>query len=176
MKRLLWSIYIQPLHKTVTAIVVWVAIWALVGSRAGKKRWWRIGNLAVCLGIVAGILYATLYSRVESGNAVILTPFYSFLEAKSQPELYRSMLMNVYLFVPLGLSLPYVLSGRFRVPVTILLGLTLSVAVEWIQYRYGLGRCEADDVIMNTLGTAIGSMAWVIGEKIRGSAAPMDGG
>lgn len=100
-----------------------------------------------------------------------MTPFQSFMEAKKQPEIYRSMLMNVFLFVPLGLSFPYALPVQWNADVhivfTILLGCCLSVAVEVIQYRYGLGRCEVDDVIMNTVGALIGALAFVMGKIIK---------
>lgn len=113
----------------------------------------------------------TIYSREEGTNDIILIPFQSFIEAKKQPEMYRSMLMNVFLFVPLGLSFPYVLPVKWNAGVhivfTILLGYCLSGVVEVIQYRYGLGRCEVDDVIMNTVGALIGALAFVMGKVIR---------
>ena len=70
------------------------------------------------------------------------------------------MLMNVFLFVPLGLSLPFVL-GRGWLPrfTTIVVALAISAGIEYLQYRYALGRCEVDDVIMNTLGASVGCMA-----------------
>lgn len=113
----------------------------------------------------------TLYSREENTQEIILIPFQSFIEAKEQPEMYRSMLMNVFLFVPLGVSLPYVLPMRWHETVhtviTVLFGCCLSIAVEIIQYKYGLGRCEMDDVIMNTLGTLVGVQAYIIGNYLK---------
>ena len=51
------------------------------------------------------ILYATILNRALGDYAVILTPFATLIAARQQPELYREMLMNVFLFFPLGLTL-----------------------------------------------------------------------
>jgi glycopeptide antibiotics resistance protein len=62
--------------------------------------------------------------------------------------------------------LPNVLPSKWHhainVCLTILFGFTFSSIIEWCQYRYGLGRCEVDDVIMNTLGVVVGLSSYVI--------------
>lgn len=166
MSRFMWTIYVQPLNRIIFFIVLLIAVWSLAGYKAEKKKWWKLSNVAIFLCSFAAIAFMTVYSREAGAHKVILTPFQSFVEAKEQPELYRSMLMNVFLFVPLGLSLPNALPRRrhpvLNVCLTILFGFALSAVVEWCQYRYGLGRCEADDVIMNTLGSAIGASSYAI--------------
>ena len=42
----------------------------------------------------------------------VLMPFVGLIEAQTQPEMYRSMLMNVFLFVPFGLSMPHILPEK----------------------------------------------------------------
>ena len=78
--------------------------------------------------------------------------------------MYRMLFMNVALFIPLGLSLPFALPDRFRHKyiITVISGVLLSVAVEASQYFFNLGRCETDDVLMNTLGVIIGGTAFLI--------------
>ena len=49
-----------------------------------------------------------------------------------------------------------------RIIFTVFVGLLLSVAVEAIQYFGNLGMTETDDVICNTLGTAVGSCAYLL--------------
>lgn len=115
-------------------------------------------NAVGCLISLAAVLYLTVVRGEGGTTEVILQPFHSFIEAEVQPELYRSMLMNVFLFVPFGMTLPFVIRGKLRVPVTVIAALCLSVAVEFIQYRFSLGRCEVDDVICNTLGGLFGSL------------------
>lgn len=164
MRKLGWMIYIQPLNRIVAAMVLLVLLWGILGSRIDKKCWKAI-NAAAFLAGLAAVLYMTVAAREPGVQEAVFAPLQSFIEAKEQPEMYRSMLMNVFLFVPLGLSLPNVLPERrhpgVNVCLTIVVGFALSAAIEWCQYRYGLGRCEADDVIMNTLGAAIGSLSYL---------------
>ena len=113
---------------------------------------------------VAVILYATVISRGESSLGHDFTPFSSFQRAIEQPEMYRSMLMNVFLFEPLGLMLPFVIKGSTvkRILLTIVIGFALSVAIEASQYFFALGMAEADDVICNTVGAALGACAYFL--------------
>ena len=75
--------------------------------------------------------------------------------------------MNVFLFVPLELSMPYILPRKLHPIIwTMVFAFLLSVSIEYLQYRYGLGRCEVDDVIMNTAGAVIGSLANIISNTV----------
>lgn len=76
------------------------------------------------------------------------------------------MLMNIFLFEPIGLSLPNILPKKAHpVAATVIIAILSSVLIEAAQYCFCLGRCEIDDVIMNTLGTAIGGIAY--GNRLR---------
>lgn len=153
-------IYCQPLHCIVCSIFLLVFLWGYLAYREDNSLRWRLANGILFVGMTAVIFYMTVYTRGEGDSEAILRPFQSFQEAKIQPELYRSMLMNVFLFVPLGLSLPFVLGrGRFPDVISIVVALAISAGIEYLQYSYALGRCEVDDVIMNTLGAAVGCMA-----------------
>ena len=71
----------------------------------------RTVNYLGCILSVFGILAFTLLSRT-GGQGVFLTPF-RFLElAKDEPEFYRSFFMNVFLFVPLGVFMPYAIANK----------------------------------------------------------------
>lgn len=162
MSRLFWRIYIQPLRVIVVAMLFLLLIWTAVGNRAGKRLWWRLLNGVVFSGIVAAILYTTVFARGDSPQTPVWIPFHTFLEAKIQPELYRAMLMNVFLFVPVGLSLPNVLPRKAHpVAVTLVFAMLLSIGIEAAQLWFHLGRCETDDVVMNMLGAAIGVSAYI---------------
>lgn len=161
MGRIFLRIYIQPLHRIIIGMIILVILWAAIGKNAGRRHRWKLFNAAVFVGIVAVILYMTVFTRGEDPQAPVLMPFHSFMEAKIQPELYRSMLMNIFLFEPIGLSLPNILpKNAHPVAVTVVFALLLSIGIEVSQFYFHLGRCETDDVIMNTLGAAIGSAAY----------------
>lgn len=112
------------------------------------------------------ILHATLLSRTPGTYAAVLTPFAALAAARQQPELYREMLMNVFLFFPLGLTLSNALPRRWhrwlRIALTTLTGCILSAGIEYAQYRFALGMAETDDVICNTLGAFVGSASLLL--------------
>lgn len=155
-------IYVLDISTILIAIPILILVWSIIGAAFYKCM--RIIGAVLAVIALGAILYATVLSRSESGTEADFIPFSSFQRAKIQPEFYRSMLMNVFLFVPLGLSLPFALNGSTgkRILFSILTGLLLSVAVEAIQYFCNLGMTETDDVICNTLGTAIGSSAFLL--------------
>lgn len=112
------------------------------------------------------ILHATLLSRTPGTYAAVLTPFAALAAARQQPELYREMLMNVFLFFPLGLTLSNALPRKWhrwlRISLTTLTGCILSAGIEYAQYRFALGMAETDDVICNTLGTFVGATSLLL--------------
>ena len=64
-------------------------------------------------------------------------------------------LLNVALFIPLGIGLP-LLWKRFRNPVrTVFFGLLVSAAIEFLQL-FTLRATDINDLITNTLGTCLG--------------------
>ena len=156
------SIYVLDISTILITIPVLLLVWSVISAAFYNQM--RIIGAVLAVIAVGAIVYVTIISRGESEAGVDLIPFSSFERAKIQPEMYRSMLMNVFLFVPLGLSLPYVFGGGTakRILLTILIGFLLSVTVEAIQYFASLGMAETDDVICNTLGTTIGSCAHLL--------------
>lgn len=146
-----------------------LAAWGALPARVGARHW-RWGNLALVLLMTAAILYATLFSRAEGSTGLILTPFASLTAARVQPEIYREMLMNVFLFFPLGLTLSNALPRKWhrwlRIILTTFVGCALSAGIEYAQYRYALGLAETDDVICNTLGTFLGAASLLAAHAI----------
>ena len=166
MSKIFLRIYAQPLYLVVVEIILLIALWVWLKNRYGNRLWWKLFNLAVFVIVILAILYSTVYSRTENFQAPMFIPFHSFYQAKTEPEIYRSMLMNIFLFEPIGLSLPNILPNKAHpVATTVIIAMLLSVFVEATQYYFCLGRCEIDDVIMNTLGAAIGGIAY--GNRLR---------
>lgn len=69
------------------------------------------------------------------------------------------MIMNGVLYYPLGIALPYV-TGKYRY--SVLTGFALSVLIEAWQYCAGTGLAQGSDVIMNTLGVAVGGLSFLV--------------
>ena len=132
-----------------------------------------MANFVLFCAAVIAILCATILNRTPGNYELILTPFAALSAARQQPELYRAMLMNVFLFFPLGLTLSNALPQKWhrwgRIILTTLVGCALSAGIEYAQYRYALGMAEVDDVICNTLGAFIGSTSLLIAHAIEKS-------
>ena len=167
-------IYRQKLPHIELFIALLVLLWMIGEMCFGDKKRWRCWNGVVFAGAVTVILYLTVWSRGYSPHGVYLVPFRSFVRAKVQREIYRVLLMNVFLFVPIGLSMPRILPTKWkrRALPTVLFGMLLSIAVEWCQYQFRLGRCEVDDVIMNTFGTFIGTLSFTVPRLRRKDKTP----
>ena len=164
MRSLFHDFYVQPMNivyiETIAMYVIWTVAMLLLRGKA--KRIVSIAGLCMAAALVIAF---TILGR-KSGNTrdISLIPFISFVNAKVQPEFYRTMYMNMLLFMPLGLSMPFALPNKckHKALLTILIGAILSIAVEACQYLFSLGKCETDDVIMNTIGVAIGVTSFLI--------------
>ena len=162
-------IYALPLHMVIFLMLVLLIVWAMLSQHKNQKKR-TIINAALCFIAAFIILYATILNRTPGNYELILTPFAALSAARQQPELYREMLMNVFLFFPLGLTLSNALPRKWhrwlRIILTTLVGCALSAGIEYAQYRCALGLAETDDVICNTLGAFIGSTSLLIAHAI----------
>lgn len=169
---MLHYIYTRPLVVIILFMVLALAVWSGSAAYIASKRW-RRGNLILAVLMAVAILYATILTRSEGSAGLILAPFAALAAARQQPELYREMLMNVFLFFPLGLTLSNALPRKWhrwvRIILITLIGCILSAGIEYVQYRYALGMAEVDDVICNTLGAFIGSISLLIARAIEKS-------
>ena len=140
-------------------------LWPVLCQRVGERRRVLLNTALACAAAFI-ILYATILTRTPGNYELILTPFAALSAARQQPELYREMLMNVFLFFPLGLTLSNALPRKwhrwFRISLTTLTGCILSAGIEYAQYRFALGMAETDDVICNTLGAFAGAASLLL--------------
>ena len=89
-------------------------------------------------------------------------PFWSY----DRPELLVENIMNVIVFIPIGMILGSLLrvKGSWTSQATksitwlvaLLIGCSISITVEALQFWFMKGFSEVDDVMHNTLGTLIG--------------------
>lgn len=85
-------------------------------------------------------------------------PFWSYEAIENgKKNLLAENIMNVVVFVPVGLLLSCV-SRRLKWWMVLLIGFGISLSIESLQFLLKRGFSEADDVIHNTLGCAIGIM------------------
>lgn len=91
----------------------------------------------------------------EPGRSLNLLP----LVTLTQDEIQTSVL-NILMLIPFGFGLPFITDLRMKK--TVLAGMLFSIGIEFLQFLSGhvahmtFRVADIDDVIFNTLGTAIG--------------------
>ena len=79
-------------------------------------------------------------------------PFWSY----NRPELLVENIMNVIVFIPVGMILGSLLRVKGSCLIVLLIGCSISVTIEALQFCFLKGFSEVDDVMHNTLGCLIG--------------------
>jgi glycopeptide antibiotics resistance protein len=67
----------------------------------------------------------------------------------------EDMLVNIVLFVPIGMMLPFIFK-KHRFPMTALYGFLMTLAFELSQFIFAIGGFAYIDLITNTAGSVIG--------------------
>lgn len=112
----------------------------------GRRRWpWLPVGYSIFL-----ILYITLLRRAPGYDEDIHLTFRLFKNA----GLWAGNLLNLFLYVPFGWTAQKRFRGRKGK--IIAAGLLLSACCEGIQYVTSRGCADVNDVLFNTLGTAVG--------------------
>ncbi len=148
---------------------------ACIGMILYRSLWswaWNRGHGGLIQGVtggllglwILGILWATL-GRAPGQRQGILIPFYSlYLGVTENHEMFRSMFMNVLLFLPGGFLLG-LLDGKGSVRRKAGILILSSLVIELLQFGFCLGKAEVDDVICNGLGAILGILAAKFGSK-----------
>lgn len=140
--------------KNLTTLTIYILISLLIATvllymGRGKRITKIIAGVLVLISFY-GILSYTVLHRTPSDTHTIV------FSAAIGNEFIRELYMNALLYYPFGLTLT-VLIG----PWSILIAFLLSLAIELRQYMAGSGLAQGTDVIMNTLGAAIGAVPYV---------------
>lgn len=167
--RLLSEMYEIPWYVYAVLVVTVVAVWGVLIGYFRERRAFRV-LCAVGASLTAiGILCITVLFRTEQDSALILQPFAVFAHAAQYHDVYNQMVLNIILFVPLGLTLPTALPRKCKHPlvVTVACGVGLSVLAEYGQWALSRGYSEVDDVMLNTLGAVIGLLSYAVAAQLR---------
>lgn len=119
----------------------------------------------------------TLFGRIaKPGYYGVYPPFHSvgtIIENIKKSGIRSNFLGNILLFIPIGLLFPMV-TGKTRWYWTIGAGLSFSLLIETIQLITSLGYFDPDDIMLNTLGMAIGFGLWKFVHRKRIETADND--
>lgn len=163
----LW--YETPTYIYLIGICVCVLAWsALAHFFRDRKLWFKINLIVFILALVA-VLFITVFLRSGQEAKITLIPFSVFELAKQYPDVYNQIMLNVVLFVSIGLSLPFVFEKIIKHPVmmTVICSLVFSVVIETLQYVFACGYSEIDDIIFNTTGAFVGTLSYYISYLLR---------
>ena len=136
----------------------------------GIRTGGRYASVLALLEWMTLVLCATVIFREGSAERGFrLIPFSSYWDFGPHGYLLEAVaekLLNVALFVPVGLLIGCEFKGMTWKKVLVI-EICLSVAIELMQFVFGKGLCEVDDVMHNTLGCLIGYGIYVVIRKIR---------
>ena len=93
-----------------------------------------------------------------------LVPFVSLLRGGSLWKFTYLFVGNLIWFMPFGILLSHL--TKIRRYKMILYGFFLSLLIETMQFVFGTGVSELDDVILNTLGVYLGTNSYRISKNI----------
>ncbi|MBQ8539076.1 MAG: VanZ family protein [Ruminococcus sp.] len=156
--------YEIPVAVVTLIILAAILLWGVVGGIFFDRSWWRVTNIFLLVLSVLLIVLITSVLRNNEKSGIYLIPFSILEQARIYPDVYNQMVLNVLLFLPLGLSLPFCFSNRNKHPVlvTIIFAFGLSIIVEVLQYIFKCGYSELDDIMLNTVGAACGTIAYFL--------------
>lgn len=149
----------------IAALAILIVIYALYTQKnkgARKFAWAKALLWIAFVSYMAIVAYATLLRGNDTYRAWNIHLFRAWRECWNNysAQNWANVLLNIAMFIPLGLLLP-LLNNRFRKwYLTIPVGIGTSLLIELIQLATGIGICDVDDLFTNTLGTVIGF--WLI--------------
>ena len=86
-------------------------------------------------------------------------PFWSYKAIQEgREDLLAENIMNVIVFIPVGMILGSLLRVKGSWLVELLIGCSISITIEALQFWFMKGFSEVDDVMHNTLGCIVGFM------------------
>ena len=158
-------------------LVLAIVMTLFVGYLSSRQD--KFGKIVIWLLFLMyciGYLQVTILSREPgTGVTVSLIPFKTYsclfeVQVASTTEVsggaaaflrgilpITGLILNVLLFYPLGYLLT-VLFPTMKPWYVVLIGVSVSIVTEGVQFLFEMGWCETDDVIHNTLGTAVGTI------------------
>lgn len=106
-------------------------------------------------------------------NTVLLKEIHRYWTYREQIGMQMFLLNtvgNVLAFMPLGFFLPVIRGTRRGFFLVLLAGFMFSVCVECCQLLFAVGSFDVDDMLLNTIGTAVGYFVFRL--WYRGLAVP----
>lgn len=128
--------------------------------RLGKQI--QGGAFVTLLVYLCAVFYITVFSRDGSGNTVIQMEIFGWIKRCIVLGSYnpaKHVLQNLALFMPVGILLFLAHQRKLgSLAMAVSFALSVSVLIETIQLLGGIGSCDVDDILSNTIGAFAGAL------------------
>ena len=127
----------------------------------GIRKGWRLVSGLMLVEYVILLFFTTVFSRYYRETPKFsLTPFWSYMEIiNGKHELIPEIIMNVAVFVPIGLFLGLTFRD-LKWKGVLVVAVCISLSIEILQFILQRGFSELDDVMHNTIGCLLGYVAY----------------
>lgn len=125
-------------------------------------------GMSLAVYITAIIHYTILWRTVTDTMTYELSLFWSyrFTWNESSLQMWKEIVYNILLFVPMGILFPIMFLNCRKVWRMILTAAGVSVLIESIQLIFHIGLFEFDDMLHNTLGAVMGYLVYKVLDEI----------
>lgn len=145
--------YAMEIERVIFIMLIAVILWCILNIALHDKKQWTAINFILLILSLCIILRYSVLGRTG-------TDIHRFTFAASYSnEFWREMLMNIFLYFPMGIALPNVLK---KYGLSVLAAFIMSLAIETWQYFAGTGLAQGTDIICNTLGAVIGGLNFAV--------------
>ena len=146
----------------------------MIQKKNKKVVWWAIAVLYLAVLLKITVFRADfLKYELFSNGTIQYIPLLNFLNIlRDGRYLYFIYLFagNIVWFIPFGFGLA-VMTGQSGSALKIMLfGLLLSLIIEFLQFMFGTGISETDDLILNTFGALLGYLLYRLYMRIKRAA------
>ncbi len=142
------------------AVVLACLAAAFAWRRRGRSAAVRVGCNVLLVAAVLGVLALTVAPGMSSGHHVNLVPLrgiHGELGKRNEGVGVVNLVGNVLMFCLPGFLTRFALGWSVRR--TVAAGLIASLGIEVVQYAQDAGRSsDIDDVVLNSLGAAVGAV------------------
>ena len=145
----------MTLYNHETVVFLAALAFVIASTICGKKM-----NVVLLIASIITIIYMTLLYRSEIRPINGIRVFWTYKKFFTDENSRREIINNILLFVPLGVVL-FKLAPR---KIILIIPFVLSIMIEGIQFCTGIGFCEIDDIVSNSLG---GMMGYLFGYLIK---------
>lgn len=167
----IWNYFLAYAEMT-TPDIAWIFVFAMVFyfvlwfiAKKECNSFFRLMLSFACSLIFIMTLFGRSQGEYESPHFFFES--YRSALALGTPEQILQLVMNVVLYIPLGLFLPCCFRLFERVRYTVLTAFLCSLCIETIQGVFGIGCFEVDDILNNTLGALIGVLLYQLAVKVK---------